>query len=98
MQLLIKLYKMNDLIADDFYNENDQLPLPTYKEFEKEKEEFEKNKIDIEKSKHLMIEECKRFKEKVIEWERLIDVEKDKINKLYQENMELKHALQQSKK
>ena len=44
-----------------------------------------------------MMDDFKRYKDKIIECERLIDVEKDKLNKLYQENMELKHSLQLSK-
>ena len=43
------------------------------------------------------MDDFKRYKDKIIECERLIDVEKDKLNKLYQENMELKHSLQLSK-
>ena len=38
-----------------------------YKEFLIEKEEFEQHKVEVEKSKHLMMDDFKRYKDKIIE-------------------------------
>lgn len=89
---------MLSIAASSSQEESEETTLPAYKEFLRQKEEFANLKHDFEKHRLMLTEESKKHKERLIDCERLFEVEKSKQNKLFQENLELKHELHKAKK
>ena len=96
------LNQIEALRSEKFRQDIDfQNMLQIHENFKKEKEDFEAQRLEVEKSKSDLELQLKSEKEKTASLEQKfkasIDVEKSKHNKLAQDNMQLKHNLEQSK-